>query len=487
MIVNNSPQMDVLPTAATNGLRRPLPRRRADRHRAVGHPRLRRRHPPRAESGLSERAAVDAVIRIDGQRDRNLLVNLAVTTPRRDTIFFQASRFRVPASGIGTVTIPIELESPTLWNGVENPYLYNVIVKVTDQNVTCDSLAVPLGLRYFSVDPKTGFALNGRPLQLHGVFYYEDRASVGPALTEYQIREDLDYMVEMGVNAVRTSPGPHSQEFYDECDRRGLIVWSDLPFVGPSYLTDRGYIGTESSPRQRRAATPRDDLAILQPPSIAMWGLFSNQSMRWRRPHPVHQGAEHGGPGGGSHAHDRRREQPGRTDELHHEAGRLGPHLRLERGPSLRYFGMAGNSCRPTGATSTPGLSYGAGASIYHQDDSLYRPDYLGNWHPERWQSYLHEQYYSFAKNAPFLWGVFIANMFDYGAAGREWGDGTGVDDRGLVTFDRKYRKDAFYFYKANWNPDEPFVYIAERRWDRCVKRTQTLKVYSNAPKSKCC
>ena len=104
------------------------------------------------------------------------------------------------------------------------------------------------------------------------------------------------------------------------------------------------------------------------------------------------------------------------------------------------------------------GLSYGAGASIYHQDDSLYRPDYLGNWHPERWQSYLHERYYSFAKNAPFLWGVFIANMFDYGAAGREWGDGTGVDDRGLVTFDRKYRKDAFYFYKANWNPDEPFA-----------------------------
>lgn len=92
-----------------------------------------------------------------GQRDRNLLVNLAVTTPRRDTIFFQASRFRVPASGIGTVTIPIELESPTLWNGVENPYLYNVIVKVTDQNVTCDSLAVPAGAAVTSpVEPKTG-------------------------------------------------------------------------------------------------------------------------------------------------------------------------------------------------------------------------------------------------------------------------------------------------------------------------------------------
>ena len=213
-----------------------------------------------------------------GSETRDLLVNLAVTTPRRDTIFFQASRFRVPASGIGTVTIPIELESPTLWNGVENPYLYNVIVKVTDQNVTCDSLAVPLGLRYFSVDPKTGFALNGRPLQLHGVFYYEDRASVGPALTEYQIREDLDYMVEMGVNAVRTSPGPHSQEFYDECDRRGLIVWSDLPFVGPSYLTDRGYIGTESF-RANGVQQLREMISqYYNHPSIAMSGALRTRA-----------------------------------------------------------------------------------------------------------------------------------------------------------------------------------------------------------------
>ena len=379
------------------------------------------------------------------------------------------------------MTIPIELESPTLWNGVENPYLYNVIVKVTDQNVTCDSLAVPLGLRYFSVDPKTGFALNGRPLQLHGVFYYEDRASVGPALTEYQIREDLDYMVEMGVNAVRTSPGPHSQEFYDECDRRGLIVWSDLPFVGPSYLTDRGYIGTESF-RANGVQQLREMISqYYNHPSIAMWGLFSNQSMRGDDPTPYIKELNTVA----------REEDPTRmTVGASNQDGQMNFITKLvvwdhifgwkEGLPSDISVWL--KQLQANWSNLNSGLSYGAGASIYHQDDSLYRPDYLGNWHPERWQSYLHEQYYSFAKNAPFLWGVFIANMFDYGAAGREWGDGTGVDDRGLVTFDRKYRKDAFYFYKANWNPDEPFVYIAERRWDRRVKRTQTLKVYSNAP-----
>ncbi len=161
----------------------------------------------------TERAAVDATIRIDGQPNRNLLVNLAITTPRLDTIFFQASRFRVPANGTGSITIPIELESPTLWEGIENPYLYNVIVKLTDQEFTCDSLSVPMGLRSISVDPQEGFKLNGRPMQLHGVVYYEDRANVGPALTAYQIKEDIDYMIEMGVNAVRTAPGPHSQAF----------------------------------------------------------------------------------------------------------------------------------------------------------------------------------------------------------------------------------------------------------------------------------
>lgn len=127
------------------------------------------------------------------------------------------------------------------------------------------------------------------------------------------------------------------------------------------------------------------------------------------------------------------------------------------------------------------GISYGAGASIYQQEDSLYRPDYMGRWHPERWQTYLHEQYFPMVNESPFFWGWFVSNMFDYGAATRTWGEGTGLDDRGLVTFDRKYKKDAFYFYKANWNNSEPMVYIAERRWNERAKPKQNIRVYSNA------
>lgn len=136
----------------------------------------------------------------------------------------------------------------------------------------------------------------------------------------------------------------------------------------------------------------------------------------------------------------------------------------MEGGDAGRSEDMARAVAEKVGSLCS-GITYGAGASIYHQEDSLYRPNYLGNWHPERWQTSLHEQYFPLVDASPFLWGWFVANMFDYGAAGRDWGEGTGIDDRGLVTFDRKYRKDAFYFYKANWNKAEPMVYIAQKRW----------------------
>ncbi len=481
VIVNNSPQMDVLPTAGDynvyGGLYRDV--ELIVTGQTVIYP---------TEEGIRlvqksispERALVDAIVRIDGQHDLNLSVSLAVTTPRCDTVFFQSSRFRVPASGIGSAMIPIELESPTLWDGLENPYLYNVTVKVTEHHVTCDSLTVPLGLRYFSIDPETGFSLNGQAMQLHGVFYYGDRAGVGPALTEYQIQEDLDYMAEMGVNAVRTSPGPHSQKFYDECDRRGLIVWSDLPFVGPAYLTDRGYVNTESfcvnGVQQLREMISQ----YYNHPSIAMWGLFNNQSMRGDDPTPYIEELNEVA----------QEEDPTRmTVGASNQDGQMNfvtdlivwDHILGWKEGFPSDISVWLQQLQSNWSNLSSGLGYGAGASIYHQEDSLYRPDHLSNWHPERWQSYLHEQYYSFVKNAPFLWGIFIANMFDYGAVGRDWGDDIGVDDRGVITFDRKYCKDAFYFYKANWNPDEPFVYIAERRWNHRTKRTQTLKVYSNA------
>jgi beta-galactosidase len=131
---------------------------------------------------------------------------------------------------------------------------------------------------------------------------------------------------------------------------------------------------------------------------------------------------------------------------------------------------------------NTPiGISeYGAGASIYHQNEELIKTDPGSYWHPENWQTHYHEEYWKVINERPFLWGTFIWNLFDFGAAHRTEGEIDGKNDKGIVTFDRKVKKDAFYFYKANWNKSEPLVYIAERRLVNRTQKEQTIKVYSN-------
>lgn len=484
VIVNNSPMMDVLPTAGDmniyGGIYRDV-ELIVTEHSTISLTDFSSDGVYLYQRKVSrEQAEVHAHVHLDGPRDKNLLVSLAVTTPRRDTVSFQISRFRMPAEGKGSLGIPITLERPNLWNGLENPYLYTVSVKLTEDEQVLDSVAVPLGLRYFSVDPTAGFMLNGQPYAVRGASYLEDRASVGPAITTYQVREDVDLMAEMGLTAVRAANYPHNADFYEACDRRGLLVWSDLPFIGPAYMTDRGYIGTPAFHQNGRQQLQEMIAQRFNNPSVVMWGLFANQSSRGDDPTAY-------------------------IDDLNKLAGEL-DNSRLTVAMSNQdgqinfitdlivwdhIFGWKEGlpedikiwleQLKSQWGSLCSGLSYGAGASIYHQEDSLYRPQWTGNWHPERWQTHLHREYYSYAKDATFLWGLFVANMFDYGAAGNTSGEGRGIDDMGVVTFDRKYRKDAFYFYKANWNRTEPFVYIAEKRWHRRVTPNQTIIVFSNA------
>ncbi len=125
---------------------------------------------------------------------------------------------------------------------------------------------------------------------------------------------------------------------------------------------------------------------------------------------------------------------------------------------------------------------YGAGASVYHQQDTLKQPVPTAYWHPENWQTYYHIENWKILAERPFVWGTFVWNMFDFGAAHRHEGDRPGINDNGLVSFDRKQKKDAFYFYKANWNP-EPMVHIAGKRLQQCTKDTQTVSVFTNCRK----
>lgn len=481
-IVNNASRLDVMPTAGDfniyGGIYRDVDLLVCEAsHIAVSHYGSDGVY-VHQKSVSPVQADLETVVRIDGLPNRNLTVDMAILAGT-DTVAKETARYRVPAEGKGSVTLPVTLQNPRLWNGTADPFMYDVRVSLSDDSLLCDEASVPLGLRFFSVDPKQGFLLNGQPYRLRGVVHYEDRASVGIALTPFQVQEDLDIVQQMGANAVRAAAYPHNRAFYDECDRRGLVVWSEMPFIGPAYMTDKGYVNMESLRQNGRDQLREMIFQQINHPSIIMWGIFSEQTPRGDDPTEYIKELN-------SLA---MQEDPSRlTVAASNQDGNINFITDLiawnqifgwkEGLPSDVKLWIS--QLQANWGSLCSGISYGAGASIYHQEDSLYRPAYHGNWHPERWQTYLHEQYYPYVESSPFFWGWFVANIFDYGAAGRTWGEGTGIDDRGLVTFDRKYRKDAFYFYKANWNKAEPMVYIAEKRWNQRGKTTQAVRVYSN-------
>jgi beta-galactosidase len=381
-----------------------------------------------------------------------------------------------------TVSMPFSIPKPHLWGGVEDPYLYNVEVTLSyGEDMTCDSLVVRTGLRSFGVDSLNHFTLNGAPYPLRGVIVNRDRLMVGTAVTPFQIEEDVELIREMGANAVRVVGGQHNDYFYTLCDEAGLVVWNDMPLVGMVYPTDRDFVDTERLRANGEEQLTEMIMQLYNHPSVAMWGLFSNIMTNGDNPVPY-------------------------ITHLNSLARQLDP-SRLTVASSVQdgainfvtdlilfnqSFGW--NEGMPTdivvwmeqvkrGWPNLPvGLSYSAGASIFHQSETLQKPVVLSNHHPENWQTWFHEEYMRNAVDAPGFWGVFVGNMFDFGAARRTWGDGKGINDHGLVTFDRKDRKDAFYLYKANWNTTQPFVYITGKRLDARTSRTQTIKVYSNQP-----
>jgi beta-galactosidase len=385
--------------------------------------------------------------------------------------------------------IPFTLSDPHLWQGVEDPYLYSVEVTLLNaEGMQTDSMTVNTGFRSVAVDAEGNLTLNGRPTKLHGVILPRDRSVVGTALTPFQIEEDIDFIREMGANAVRVAGGQHSDYFYSLCDEAGLMVWNDGPFTGAAYPVDMDFVDTRAFRENGRAQLGEMISQLYNHPSVAIWGVFSNVTARGGDPVPYI------------------RELDSMVRGL--DGSRLTAASSVSDGEvnfitDLISFDLAigWDSGLPDGVTPwleqlragwpylRAGISYGAGASIFNQSERLERPLPGSAFHPEGWQTFFHEEYVRRAVDAPGLWGVFVANMFDSGAAKTPAGVLTaapasegGIDDRGLVTFDRKDRKDAFWIYKAVWNTTEPFVRIAGGRLDGRADRRQTIHVYSNLP-----
>ena len=376
--------------------------------------------------------------------------------------------------------LTFEIDQPHLWNGRQDPFLYQAEVTLFRNGQMVDRVTQPLGLRFYRIDPDKGFFLNGKHLPLQGVCRHQDRSEVGNALRPQHHEEDVALMLEMGVNAVRLAHYPQATYFYDLMDKNGIIVWAEIPFVGPGGYNDKGFVDLPAFRANGKEQLKELIRQHYNHPSICVWGLFNE--LTELGDNPVEYIKELN-----VLAHQEDTTRP--TTSASNQMGDL--NFITDAIAWNRYDGWYGGTPADLGKwldrmhKDHPKIciaisEYGAGASIYHQQDSLVKTVPTSWWHPENWQTYYHIENWKTISSRPYVWGSFVWNMFDFGAAHRTEGDRPGINDKGLVTFDRKVRKDAFYFYKANWNREEPMLYLTDKRNTVRTQRLQTITAFTN-------
>ncbi len=356
------------------------------------------------------------------------------------------------------------------WDGVNDPYLYTITATLPSG----DQVSTRIGCRTFRVDPDAGFFLNEKPYPLRGVSRHQDRAGIGNALLYQHHREDLSIIREMGANTVRLAHYQQAQAVYDLCDELGLIVWAEIP-----YITQHMPNGRENTLQQMRELITQ----CHHHPSIVCWGLSNEISA------------------GGAVTEDLLENHRQLNDLCHHmDPDRLttmahvfmleteSPLTQIaDIGSYNLYFGWYLGELEQNDAFFDKyhldyphraiGLSeYGADANPAYQSASPERGDYS-----ETYQCVYHEHMLRMIQARPWLWATHVWNMFDFAADGRDEGGKHGINQKGLVTMDRKVRKDAFYLYKAAWSTT-PFVHLCGKRYEKRNEDETTIIVYSNQP-----
>lgn len=428
-----------------------------------------------------KQAAVLARINLSNGTEHPRQATLRLQVKEGDKVVYQADKkvTVAPHTSVQPEEMSFTLLNPRLWNGREDPFMYQTVITLVKDGKEIDKVEQPLGLRYYATDADRGFFLNGKHLPLHGVCRHQEWAEVGNALRPMHHEEDTRLMLEMGVNAIRLAHYPQATYMYDLMDRNGIVTWAEIPFVGPGGYADKGFVDQPSFRENGKEQLKEMIRQHFNHPSICFWGLFNE--LKENGDNPLEYIKELN-----VLAHQEDPTRP--TTSASNQGGAI--NFITDNIAWNRYDGWYG----ATPATLASWLDkthqahpeikiaiseYGAGASIYHQQDSLVQTSPGSWWHPENWQTEYHIQNWKIISERPYVWGSFVWNMFDFGAAHRTEGDRPGINDKGLVTHDREVKKDAFYFYKANWNP-EPMVYIAGRRSVNRVKPVTEVQIFSN-------
>ncbi len=365
---------------------------------------------------------------------------------------------------------------PHLWNGLYDPYLYHTFTEVWKDSQRVDMVSQPLGFRYYRVDPDKGFFLNGQHYDLHGVSMHQDWKDRGWAISRAEQESNFLFLREIGATAIRLSHYENSDYIYQLADRDGIIVWTEIPVI--NHITESPAFYASAKQQLTELIRQR-----FNHPSIICWGIFNEITLR-PGPRPVRLTREL--------AALADREDPTRLSTSAANASDDEPSNWSSKLNAInKYFGWYNGELGDFAPwadkihshypTRCIGVSeYGAGASIYqHSEDPVREPKNDGHYHPEEYENLFHETYWQAMQARPYLWCKFVWNMFDFAVAGRNEGDTPGRNDKGLVTYDRQVRKDAFFYYKANWTTN-PMVYITGHTFTHRMTNVITAKVYAN-------
>lgn len=367
--------------------------------------------------------------------------------------------------------VSLEIPKVVRWHGRKNPYLYHAVAVMKDGEDEVDRVETNFGCRTFEIHPDKGFILNGQPYPLRGVSRHQDRLGIGNALLPEHHEEDMDLIMEVGATTIRLAHYQHDQYFYDLCDAKGLVIWAEIPFI--SRFMEEGYSNTISQ---------MTELVVqnYNHPSIVVWGLSNEITMQGRLEEALLK--NHYDLNELCHRMDKTRLT---TMAIVSMCKMDDPYIQIPDTVSWNhYFGWYGGDTSMNGPWMDEfhkkypdipvGMSeYGCEALNWHTSNPK-QGDYT-----EEYQAHYHEELIKQLFTRDYLWATHVWNMFDFGADARAEGGENGQNHKGLVTFDRKYKKDAFYAYKA-WLSEEPFVHICGKRYVDRAEEITKVTVYSN-------
>ena len=424
----------------------------------------------RQNSVGEDRVEGEAEIHLVTGGENSCVLTLDITAPDGNRVFSKRQKARLDGK---PVTIPFSVDAPRLWSPT-NPALYRVSVSIGDATVT-DSVAVRTGFRSIAATPAGGFAINGIRIPIHGVTLYHDNAISGGALIAPDYEADLGQIRTLGANALRSAVMPHAQYLYDRCDELGMLVWVDAPFHRSSFLGDVAYYATPQFEQNGLQQLQEIIAQNYNHPSVVMWGIFSRL---WTRGNDVTPYL--GKLNAAAHALDPSRPTVACSDQ----DGNINFITDLIvwrqdvgwRKGTTDDVTVWRDQLQKGWSHLRSGICYGGSGFIGHKSYTAQAAP-RANWMPEERQTHFHEQYAKNLQNDSLFWGTWINNMFDYGSVRRPYG----VNGAGLVTIDRRERKDAFYLYKALWNKEEPTLHITDKRRTLRDGERQAFHIYSSA------